>query len=104
MMEKFEMTAYDWKQDWVKPHFGLRVEVYRGRKHAGKTGYVVSLQQDRFYTGGRYGSPDQNMIAEQLRNSVGRDGFIVMIDPDQSDNDGKRERFFVKAEYIRPIK
>lgn len=105
--ETIEIAAVnrpEWMDGWVRPHYGLHVEVYGGRKHAGKTGYVVLLQRDQFSHDTRYMTDPMKTIWGSMTEKIGRTGFVVMVDPDQPDKDGKRERFYVKAEYIRPIK
>lgn len=78
--------------------------VWYPSKDAGKTGYVVLLQRDQFSHDTRYMTDPMKTIWGSMTEKIGRTGFVVMVDPDQPDKDGKRERFYVKAEYIRPIK
>lgn len=63
-----------------RPSPGTRVRVTSGRKHKGEEGRVLRHEVNKFRDAFRYGG-DANL---QLREMMGRSGFRVQIQPDDS--------------------
>lgn len=85
---------------WVRPYTGLKIEVVGGKKYRGVRGTVVRHIKDKY---DRFWSYYQSGTLVEMRERNGYIGYVVWIEPDQPDADGNRDRFWVKAEYIKPI-